>query len=257
VRVDSKRFNRGATLARRALTHPGWVLERARSRREQRRRAPAPFSLAEHSESVATEEEAARALLGLSPSEHATIATEAWLPEAQTGDRTQWRSRKPLLSLLWMVVRSVKPFVVVETGVEQGYSSAVILAALEANGRGELRSIDLPALDANPGEFTGRLVPERLRGRWDLNLGPSRVELPRLLSELERPVDVFLHDADHSYDSQMREYRTVWPHLRPGGLLISDDVWTHAFTDFASRVDRRPVLIARHADGDAIGLLAK
>ena len=256
MRVDSKR-TRGTRLVRRALSHPGWVLERGRSRREQRRRAPAPFSLAEHSASVATEQEAASALLGLPQSEYASISSETWLPSSQAGDRTEWRSRKPLLSLLWMVVRAIKPFVVVETGVEQGYSSAVILAALKANGRGELRSIDLPALDANPGEFTGRLVGGPLRDRWRLSLGPSRVELPRLLADLERPVDLFLHDADHSYDSQMREYRTVWPHLRPGGLLISDDIWTSAFTDFASQVERRPLLIARHADSDAIGLLAK
>jgi hypothetical protein len=41
-------------------------------------------------------------------------------------------------------VRSLKPRVIVETGVASGLSSAHILRALAANGTGTLHSIDLP-----------------------------------------------------------------------------------------------------------------
>jgi hypothetical protein len=70
-------------------------------------------------------------------------------------------------------------------------------------------------------------------------------------------VDIFLHDADHTYRSQIEEYRTVWPALREGGLLISDDVWNTALVDFAAEVGERPLLIKRWDDHDAVGLLRK
>ena len=38
------------------------------------------------------------------------------------------------------------------------------------------------------------------------------------------PVDLFLHDSDHSRENQLREFRLMWPALREGGLLIADDV---------------------------------
>ena len=45
---------------------------------------------------------------------------------------------------LYVLVRTEKPRVVVETGVCNGASTFAILAALEANGTGELHSIDYP-----------------------------------------------------------------------------------------------------------------
>jgi hypothetical protein len=42
------------------------------------------------------------------------------------------------------------------------------------------------------------------------------------------------------------EYNAAWPALRPGGVLISDDVnSTEAFRRFAAQEGRRPVRLAR------------
>src|SRR5207245_10552503 len=79
---------------------------------------------------------------------------------------------------------------------------------------------------------SGFAVPQRLRGRWDLRLGDAKVELPKLLEELGR-VDFFHHDSMHTYEHMTFEYETVWPYLRAGGVLASDDVdWNDAFADF-------------------------
>ncbi|MDA4120471.1 MAG: hypothetical protein OK436_07790, partial [Thaumarchaeota archaeon] len=80
---------------------------------------------------------------------------------------------------LYLICRTVKPTVVVETGVASGLSSAYILQALEDNASGRLYSIDLPDADTEAllgvvltrlpeGRRPGWVVPEWLRARWDL-----------------------------------------------------------------------------------------
>jgi predicted O-methyltransferase YrrM len=157
--------------------------------------------------------------------------------------------------VLYSVVRVLKPTTVIETGVAAGLSSACILAALEKNGHGRLHSIDLPnaekeylpQLGVTPsallpeGKAPGFLVPSTLRSRWTLHIGDTRKELPDIVRELN-DVDMFLHDSEHTYDAMMFEYETVWPHLSPGGLILSDEVsWNDAFPDFCKRQGLNPV----------------
>lgn len=155
---------------------------------------------------------------------------------------------------LYLITRALKPEVVVETGVASGRSSSAILLALEKNNLGKLYSIDLPQhySSAAPETYTthegntelkgfvpegrapGWLVPDHLRQRWQLILGDSKVELPKLLSHLDK-VDIFYHDSDHSYESMMFEFKQTWPLIPPGGFLLSDDIgWNKSWSDFVS-----------------------
>src|SRR5688572_13028263 len=100
----------------------------------------------------------------------------------------------------YAVVRCLRPEVVLETGVHDGLSSAVILQALERNGMGRLVSIDLPSTDLPPtADGPGWLVPKRLRARWTLHVGDARRLLPGVARDLSA-IDVFSHDSDHSAD---------------------------------------------------------
>jgi predicted O-methyltransferase YrrM len=144
----------------------------------------------------------------------------------------------------------------VETGVALGFTTATVLQAMADSGRGHLYSVDLPALQYDPADPIGRAVPMSLADRWTLELGDSRKKLEPLCARVA-PVDIFLHDALHTYSSQLREYRTAWPFIRPGGLVISDDVNNPAFIEFAHEVDARPHLVTGSSRGDAVGLLRK
>lgn len=142
---------------------------------------------------------------------------------------------------LYFIVRLAKPAVMVETGVAHGVSSWTILNAMERNGVGKLYSIDLPNLDLksyNPENLqkgSGWVVPELLRRRWELRLGSSQELLPALMAELKR-IDVFFHDSDHSYENMHFEFRTVFPGIKQGGLVISDDVHKNAsFGEFVEK----------------------
>jgi hypothetical protein len=160
----------------------------------------------------------------------------------------------PWKELLYVVVRILKPAVVVETGVFDGESTAVILQAMLDGGTGELVSIDLPAVDTivgsthamedgrlPAGQHPGWVIPDYLRGRLQLRLGDSRALLPEVFAR-HPVVDVFFHDSLHTYDHQLLEYRAAWPHLREGGVLLSDDItWSAAFHRFCRQQGRRYV----------------
>ncbi len=141
----------------------------------------------------------------------------------------------PLASFCYLWTRAHRPELVIETGVNNGVTTAFILQAMAVNGTGELWSIDLPPLGA---ESIGCLVPESLRSRWRLHTGRSRRLLPELLSRVSS-IDMFLHDSLHTSRNMLFEYSTAWPKIRSGGLLASDDVtfFNDAFEKFVNRDD--------------------
>lgn len=170
-------------------------------------------------------------------------------------------------SRLYAVVRALRPRVLVETGVCNGVSSAVILQALDDNRLGNLYSIDLPEFAdpearptghwagkggavISPGREAGWVIPAGLRGRWELIAGRSQDQLPGLLRRLGA-IDLFFHDSEHSYECMMFEFELAFARLRPGGALLSDDIASNqSFVEFASRHGRRPHLL-----GEGVGMI--
>ena len=153
----------------------------------------------------------------------------------------------------YAAIRGFEPDVVVETGVANGVSSAYLLSALHANNRGTLYSIGLDDPEYLPaGKSLGWIVPEGLRSRWKLMVGDARDLLPKLLSDVAS-IDVFIHDSLHTYEHMFWEYRSAYPHLREGGLLVSDDaMWNSAFREFAHEMRARQAQIIR-----GVGFLQK
>jgi predicted O-methyltransferase YrrM len=196
-------------------------------------------------------------VLEIEESRYAAAAQETWIPAADPKDpRTVWNARAELLRIVGTVTRLTRPAVFVETGVALGFTTATILRAMAENDSGHVYSLDLPALQYDPDDPIGRAIPDDLKGRWTLRLGDSRKTLGPLCAEIG-PLDIFLHDALHTYTSQLREYTTAWPHIRSGGLLISDDVNNPAFVEFADSVSVRPHLIAGPSRADVVGLIRK
>ena len=147
--------------------------------------------------------------------------------------------------LIYVLIRAMKPQTILETGVFDGKSSAIILLALHKNSQGSLVSIDFPATEIVRGSTEcmsdttlplgcapGWLIPDYLKDRHRLELGDSKKLLPELLHELKQ-IDIFLHDSLHTYEHQYFEYGTAWPYLKQHGLLLSDDIfWSSAFHQF-------------------------
>jgi predicted O-methyltransferase YrrM len=144
---------------------------------------------------------------------------------------------------LYLLVRAARPQVVVDTGVLYGGSSSHILAALEQNGAGTLHSIELGRDRREPPH--DYFVPADLRQRWTLTIGDSRRELPALLDRLGT-IDMFHHDSLHTWDHMTWEFETAYPHLRPDGLLASDDIHGAATLRELLRENAFPAFCRRH-----------
>ena len=70
-------------------------------------------------------------------------------------------------------------------------------------------------------------------------------------------VDVFVHDAERTYDAQLAEPHTVWPRLRAGAVVLVDDVNSPALVDFARHLGVTAHLVADRSGPDAVGLLRR
>lgn len=141
--------------------------------------------------------------------------------------------------LLYALVRSLRPGIVLETGVANGHSSFFILNAMRANRHGLLHSIDR-ARDV------GWLLSDEERERWRLHVLPRKNlkrSFSRILDSLP-PLDVFLHDSDHTYLWQSFELQAALKKLTPGGVMASDDCdGGNAFLDVCRGSGVRPVVL--------------
>jgi predicted O-methyltransferase YrrM len=154
------------------------------------------------------------------------------------------------LFLYWLV-RSQKPKTIVQTRVCNGLSSAFMMLALAKNGpEGRLRVVDLaPVFDPTDsawtvkdkaygvvipeGKSSGWMVPDAYRDRFEVWNGDAKVLLPKLVDKVDA-IDMFYHDSDHTYNHMMFEFRQAKRKLRPGGLIVGDDIsWNASVWDFA------------------------
>jgi predicted O-methyltransferase YrrM len=154
----------------------------------------------------------------------------------------------------YAIVRAKRPAHVVETGVDKGLGTCVLAAALLRN-----------ASEGNPGMVTSLdISPEAgylaRSAPWcdvvDLVIGDSIASI----GALNRKVDLFLHDSDHSVAHERREFEAVEAKLAPGGLLLTDNVTvTNVLAEHAERTGRKFLAYretpSRHwFPGDGIGL---
>jgi predicted O-methyltransferase YrrM len=130
----------------------------------------------------------------------------------------RWNAERELFILLNCLVTSIKPDLVMETGVANGITTQAIMSALEANRNdGSLHSFDI--LPETKSAYTGL-------GNWHFHLlKPKRADKQILSVSANLPqVDLWVHDSDHGYRWQFFEYRLAHERLRKGGILVSDDI---------------------------------
>jgi len=159
--------------------------------------------------------------------------------------------------LLYVIVRAIKPKIIIETGVMHGLSSSFILKALEKNEEGKLFSIDAPSykktgpvnqdgyMEALPhGKEPGWIIPSTIKNKWELKIGKSKDILPLLIDSKEQ-LDFFIHDSEHTYENMMFELKLAWNKLKPGGIIVCDNIDANkSFEDFCVKVNKKPLLIS-------------
>lgn len=159
------------------------------------------------------------------------------------------------LDLLYDLCEQVQAVKVIETGVAHGWSSLAILASI-APRDGHLWSTDLPypyLPDAQAA--VGVAVPDELRSHWTLLSGTDRQHLEAAVAQAGM-IDLAHYDSDKSYAGASWAYRVLFAALRPGGVLIADDIGDHlAFRDFAAEMGVAAEVIAH--DGKFQGIVRR
>ena len=159
------------------------------------------------------------------------------------------------LDVLYYLVEHHKATRVVETGVAYGWSSLTILLSLRNRPDARLISVDMPYVRRGTEDFVGCVVPETLHPQWTLIRLPDGDGLELAIAELGA-VDLCHYDSDKTYTGRMWAYPIIWDALRPGGHFISDDIQDNvAFSEFASSVERAPVVVSQ--GGRYVGILTK
>jgi predicted O-methyltransferase YrrM len=154
-----------------------------------------------------------------------------------------------LAHIVWCAIRHMEPQRVLETGVARGVTSVLALRALSASGdgAGRLWSIDLPPMMPGWHEQSKVLVDEVAWPDWTYVRGSSRRTMTRTCSAMGS-IDIFVHDSLHTPQTMKYEFEKAWPHMRAGGLLISDDVeGNSAFVDFIDAHEVQRWFTARKA----------
>jgi len=160
------------------------------------------------------------------------------------------------VDLLYNACLHLKPETVIETGVALGWSTLAILTALSEQGKGHLTSIDMPYPGRRGDRYVGCVVPDSLAARWTLVRGTDRDLLPGWVRNLGG-LDLVHYDSDKSPEGRAFAFELLWPALRPGGMLISDDVQQNfGFQEFARGVSQRPWIL-RKPNGSFAGVLIK
>lgn len=128
--------------------------------------------------------------------------------------------------VLSMLSHLVQPQVIVEVGTFTGYSGICLAEGLAPGGR--LHTLEL---DDAIGAFAASWFQRAgIHDRVELHLGPALTTLPRLLAGLQRPVDLAFLDAHKPEYTDY--YELLVPKLRPGGVLITDNVlWSGRVVD--------------------------
>lgn len=133
---------------------------------------------------------------------------------------------EPYNAFLYGLTLLTKPLTAVETGVERGASTFVILSAMRKNGFGTLYSIDRTPTRFKLYGFKPSPVAQPLtdlvdtRVKWEFRLGMSTVELLKLPDTTL--FDLFIAGSAHTYENQSFETKFGWKHLKSGGFCIVD-----------------------------------
>lgn len=232
---------RGTAMALRCVTHPTWAaanVQNALDRRQDRR-----YAALQQPARLWSVPELIGRLTGADPAAIDQVLATVPRPTLHRPSVLYGApdASRELVVIAYACCRLLRPRLVVETGVANGFSSAAILTALRENDDGRLISIDLPHLHPRAESSIGAAVDPALHARWDLRLGPAT----RLLKAIPLggdPIDLFVQDATHWVRGQLAEYRAAWPRLADRGFLITDDV-TAALEIFAREVGRQPIYV--------------
>jgi predicted O-methyltransferase YrrM len=132
----------------------------------------------------------------------------------------------------YILARSQKPRIIVETGVDHGVGSLVLTSALLRN-KSEGFSGFYYGTDIN--KNSGKLLRGKYAEVGKILFGDS-IET---LNQFKEKIDLFINDSDHSAQYEATEYEVVAPKLSRNAIILGDNSHaTNSLYDFSLKTGR-------------------
>ena len=112
--------------------------------------------------------------------------------------------------------RTLKPKIIVETGVDKGLGSVLLCSALLKNKEEGFDGL-FYGTDINP--EAGYLLSGKYAEAGKILYGDSI----KTLSEFTEKIDLFINDSDHSTDYEYREYITIRDKISENAIILGDN----------------------------------
>ena len=185
-----------------------------------------------------------RSLFSLDPADGVVL-------ERTVGEFCRTSSKpKQAATLLFALVRLLRPERVLEMGTAVGISAAYQGAALCLNGGGRLITVEgSPASVEVARDVVDRLS---LSDTVESRIGLFDKVVPEVLAD-GGPGYVFI-DGEHAEKATLRHFELVEPHLLPPGIVVFDDVgWSDEMKRALSRL-RQDERVVESTDAYGMGL---
>ena len=129
---------------------------------------------------------------------------------------------------LYTVVRCMRPELIVEAGTAYGMSGLFLMNATELY----TDKANLHTIEGFDPQFTlsSNMLDQYFGDRVHNYKGLIEEMLPKAVEDAgSGKIDLFTHDAGHSYDCYVKEFGLIVDHIKPGGIVLIDDInWEDA-----------------------------
>lgn len=135
--------------------------------------------------------------------------------------------------VLYGLVRSLKPQVIVETGSARGKSTCALALACRQNERGMVYAIDPHTPNKWSEYHTSGYNLDFLKDRIaDYSIGDWCQILQSTSAEVakswDKPIDMLWIDGDHTYDGVKLDFELFAPFLKPTAMVVfHDSMWEY------------------------------
>jgi cephalosporin hydroxylase len=120
------------------------------------------------------------------------------------------------------LILSVRPTLIIETGVAHGGSSVLSASMLELLGEGEVVAIDIEIRPHNRRAIEAHPLAKRIKLIEGSSIDPAVVKRVQVLASKARCVMVLL-DSDHTHDHVLAELEAYAPLVTPGSYAVVFD----------------------------------
>lgn len=142
----------------------------------------------------------------------------------ETLDRipSAWKGHLPFAT--WLV-KTTQPDVIVDLGVDYGYSTFVFQQQLEKNDKGTVYGIDLFLGD----DFTGQRNTEQhvrsvIQDQKLKHIEILRGDFTSFSKIWTLPINILHIDGFHTFEAVKNDFDCWYPHLKPSGIVLFHDV---------------------------------